>query len=323
MDKIRIKVSEKAYKEKPTPEDMKHIFYSYLKDSSNKEVTYEELAVLLEQGHSVTLADYKTGCNSIKEEYIQSISCIALDVDGKENKINIHEMVGLIYKKFGMLPIIKYCTFSDTDNTRFRLIYRFEDKIDIEVYKSFYIALQWKLNKYIDQQTKNANRSWAGTNKKVEYCDNDIPFSFAIIVKLIHAYNSKLKREAEKNKIEFKGKCNNEFTTESYIKTEYKEDVIKFLIQNIDLRDFITSHFSWKYKRNGDNLVGPCFFHGGDNQGALVVSKTIYTCFTRCGTGNVITAARKAYGIEHFSTVAFRLCQEYNLTIPEEFIKER
>lgn len=322
LDKITIKVSSIAYKQKPDTENAKVIFYDYLKDSSNHTLSYENIARLLENGHSVTLAEYEKGCNSIKEQYIKSLSCIALDIDGKDHKINMYEMVAIIYNKFKALPIIKYCTFSDVDSTRFRLIYRFDCKIDVEVYRTFYSALQWKLSKYLDRQTKNANRSWAGTNKKVEYTETEEPFSRTVMIKLINAYQAKILRDSKKAKIKLNGTFK-EFSTDSYIKTEYKKLVTEFLIENIDLREFIPRHFNWKFKKLGDNLVGNCIFHGGDNPNALVVSKQIYTCFTNCGTGNIITVARKVYNMDHFSTVAFNLAKEYNLNIPKEYIKER
>ena len=47
------------------------------------------------------------------------------------------------------------------------------------------------------------------------------------------------------------------------------------------------------------NYIGRCVLHGGDNKGALVINdeKGIYTCFTHCGTGNLISVAKKVYVI--------------------------
>ena len=114
---------------------------------------------------------------------------VFIDVDGKENKINMFEMQGLIYKKIGIMPIISYPTFSDTDLTRFRLIYRFENAVDVETFRLFYEAIAWKFKKYIDQATKNANRIWAGTNKSVNYFPKDIPIDFPKLLKVINAYS--------------------------------------------------------------------------------------------------------------------------------------
>ena len=40
----------------------------------------------------------------------------------------------------------------------------------------------------------------------------------------------------------------------------------------------------------GDDLVGSCPLHGGDNPGAFVVSrsKSLWRCFTSCGGGDVV-----------------------------------
>lgn len=195
-DKFRIKVSKKAYKNKPSADDIKKITY-HMKNSECKSVDYRELAQILEHGYSVLLADFKE-VGSIKEDNIQSISCIALDIDSKENRITMFEMINKIYSTLGFYPILSYCTFSDKEFTKFRLIYRLENSIDSETYRILYLALQWKFKKYLDPATKNANRIWAGTNKSVFYNKNDIPITYENLLKLIKAYESSLKRKERK-----------------------------------------------------------------------------------------------------------------------------
>lgn len=320
MDKIRIKISKLGYNQKPTIEDMKAISWFMKSDSSINDMTFKDLSNVLEDGYSVLLADYYEHIEGIEESKIKSLSCIALDIDSKEKKTHLYKMVSDIYKKLGIYPIIHYCTFSDEDGTKFRLIYRLEDKIDVETYRALYKALQWKF-KQLDTATCNANRIWAGTNKGVTYIQNNIPLSFQAISKLVKAHQRKLKKKEEQIKIIKKENYKN-IEQDSYIKTEHKKEVLELLTQNIDLRDFIPKHFGGKYKNINGNLTGCCIFHGGDNKTALVISKEIYTCFTHCGTGNIITAARKAYNEENFSKVAFELAKEYNLHIPCEYIKE-
>lgn len=321
MNKIKVKLSEIGYNEKPNVEDLIKITVSMKKSWNNHIVTYKNIANMIKNGYSVLLADYKEDAKDIYENNINSLSCIALDIDSKENKITMYEMISLIYKKFGVYPVIEYRTFSDVDYSKFRLIYRLENKVDVETYRSLYKALQWKFSKYLDAATHNANRIWAGTNKDVNYRENDIPFSFITISKLIRTYNNKKKREEVKKTIATKKSYANIEPT-SYIKTEHKKDVIDYLIDNIDLREFMPKHLGGTFKRMGDNIIGRCILHNGDNPNALVISKKIYTCFTHCGTGNIITIARKVYNEDHFSTIAFTLAKEYNLNIPSEFIKE-
>lgn len=194
--RIKIKISEKAYKVKPDNDEIKKITWQ-MKNNQCKSVTYKELKDILSQGYSVLLAEFNDVGN-IREDNIKSISCIALDVDSKVNKINIYEMIRRVNNIFNIYPVISYCTFSDTDNTRFRLIYRLENRIDVETYRVLYSAFQWKFKKYIDMATKNANRIWAGTNKSVMYVENDIPISFAKLVKIINSYNSSLIRSNKK-----------------------------------------------------------------------------------------------------------------------------
>ena len=318
MGVITVKRSEKGYTTKPTAEDIKEITFNFKKANSNKRLSYKEIAESFESGHSLILADFNESNCNIKCESINSISCIALDIDSKDKPIDMFEMISIIYQKIKAYPIINYCTFSDTDNTRFRLVYRLGDKIDVEVYKTLYKALQWQF-KQLDQQTSNPNRIWAGTNKKVYYNVKDIPITVSTIVKLINLYNKMLRRKEQKKKIELKGEYI-KYENDMYIKPIYKKEILDYLIQNIDLKDFIERKFGGNFKRNGNNHIGCCSIHGGDNPTSLVISKNIYTCFTHCGTGNIITVAKKYYNCSNFSEIAFRLAEEYNLQIPKDYI---
>ena len=322
---MRVKISKNGYATKPSAEEIKKITW-YFKNNNCVEVSFEELLNFISKGHSVLLADFKDNCGNINVENIQSLSCLSLDIDSKENKITMDKMIDAINKKLNITPILAYRTFSDTDNSKFRLIYKLEDKVDTEVYKKLYKAIQWKFNKYLDPVTFNPNRIWAGTNKGVLYNPNNKPITFQLMIKLINAYESKLKREEEKKKATKKQMIyndnfyNDEFT--SYIKPKYKEEVLEYLIQNIDLKDFIQKHFGGNFKKENGNWVGACSIHGGDNKHALVISDRIYTCFTRCGTGNIITVARIVYKDTNFSNVALRLASEHGLNIPKEYLKE-
>lgn len=322
---MRVKISSKGYKEKPGADEIKKITWQ-MKNSECKSVNFQSLSEYIAKGHSVLLAEFKE-LGNINEDNIISLSCIALDIDSKENEITMYEMISKVTKLLNVYPVISYCTFSDKNYTKFRLIYELEHKVDVETYRTLYLALQWKFKKYLDPATKNANRIWAGTNKSVHYNKQAQPISFEVLVKLINSYNASIKRkekkEAEALKEKYKNKqVNNDFNNEDYIKPQYKEEVLRLLIDNIDLREFIPKHFGGSYKRNGENLTGSCVLHGGDNKSALVINKDRYTCFTHCGSGNIITVARKAYNIENFSAVAFRLLEEHNISIPKDYIRE-
>ncbi|NFR79715.1 hypothetical protein FDE74_07290 [Clostridium botulinum] len=320
-DKIRIKVSEKGYSKKPDVDEIKKITWQ-MKNNNSRSIDYKELAGILSQGHSVLLADFKEVGN-IKEDNISSLSCVALDIDSKENRINIYEMISKINVALSIYPILSYCTFSDKDGSKFRLIYRLENNIDVETYRTLYLSLQWKFKKYLDPATKNANRIWAGTDKGVTYVENDVPISFDKIIKLIRGYHASLKRKDKRRRIVSNSKYKEfHFDNDIYIKPEHKEEVMKYLIDSIDLREFMPKHLGGIFKRNGDKLIGSCVLHGGDNETALVISRDRYTCFTHCGSGNIITVARKVYNIDNFLMVAFKLLAEHNLNIPSEYVRE-
>lgn len=318
-EKIRIRRSYLAYSSKPTKDDMFVIMAGMKKELNSVEVTYKELAGLILKGHSVLLADFNKKYG-VEEGNIKQLNCIALDIDSKEHKITIGQMVNLLRNKLKISPVIAYNTFSDVDNTKFRLIYRFENPVDVETYRKFYEALQLKFNKYLDSQTKNANRVWAGTNKGVHFSENDKPISFELIVKAIKWLDRIKTIEQKKKFIEVK-KGYKEYKNEDYIRPECKKEVLELLVSNCSLKDFIEKHFGGKFRYEKGNFVGNCSIHGGDNPTALVISEKIWTCFTHCGTGNIFTLAKKVYGINNFSRVAFLLANEYNIVIPEKYIR--
>lgn len=319
-EKIKIRCSQRAYKHKPTKEEMRLIMWQMARKSFTKEVNYKQLAWLIKQGHSTLLAEYDD-VDGVGEKNIKMLNCIALDVDSKENKITMKEMVQLLDEDLKIKPVVAYRTFSDTDNTKFRLIYRFESPVDVETYRNFYMALQLKYNKYLDQQTKNANRVWAGTDKQVFYNGADKVITFSLLLKMINWYEKKVKKQKEVKKIEVK-KGYVDFDNKDYIRPEYKKDVVQLLISNIDLKDFLENKMGARLKPERDSFVGCCPIHKGDNDHAFVVTNNIWTCFTRCNkTGNLLTVAKEFYKINNFSHIAFSLARDYNINIPEKFIR--
>lgn len=316
---VYIRHSKIGYQTKPTAEDMKRISWE-IQNQNCKKVSYEELAKLLENGHSVSLAKYKDNCRSIAKANAEYSECIAIDVDSKDYPIALEDMKELILSKFDILPIIEYNTFSDTNNTRFRLIYRLSDKIDAETFERLYKAFTWKI-KQLDKATTDISRIWAGTDKLVTYNKYDKPVTFPLMVKLINAYDDMIKRkEKKRRKTLVAGKSNELFINDKYIKPGYKRDVMELIVKNTDLTEYIRSKFGGDFREKSGNIVGCCSLHGGDNRGALVISGDIFTCFTHCGTGNIFTVAKKYYNVSNFSELAFRIAEEHGITIPDDFI---
>lgn len=321
MKELYIRMSKNGYQEKPNKDDLKAISWQ-IKNQNCKKVTYEELAQLLEKGYSVSLAKYKDNCSSLSKTYAEYAECIALDIDSKEKIIKLDDMKKLLFDKFGIVPIIEYRTFSDVDNTRFRLIYRIENKIDSEAFERLYMALVWKI-KYLDHATKNMSRIWAGTNKKVIYNQNDNPINFELLYKLINNYDKMIQRKINAEKKAFKKNVNFDTSNDRYIKPEYKKAIMDYIIDNTNLADYIQNKFGGNFKKSGGHSVGCCCLHGGDNKSALVISDKIYTCFTKCGTGNIFTVAKKYYNISNFSELVFRIADEHGIIIPDECIVNR
>lgn len=317
---LYVRYTKQAFKCKPEGwESTKQI-----KESIDYFLPVEKVKELFENGHSVLLANMKDN-TSLSGDNVSHMNTLALDIDSKEYPILMPSMVTRVYKMIGVKPIIAYPTFSDKNLTRFRLIYMLESTIDGEVYRALYNALVWKLGEYIDKQAKNPNRIWHGTDKQVFLYDNYIPLSFELIVSLItahknHIYESEKKAKKKRETNFKKGKYNNVAPTNKYILPEYKNTVCELLMSFIPLKDFIVDKFGGSFNRRGDGWQGACPLHGGTSKTSFYITDEIYTCFSECGTGNLITLARRFYGIDNFTTIAFLLASEYDIIIPYEYL---
>lgn len=317
---MKIKISNRGYETKPSGEEIGKIT-NEMKYSNHVEVGFEQLRKYLSLGYSVLLAEFKEKGN-IKSENIEQIECLALDIDSKDNPITLLDMESLVYKKLGIMPIIKYRTFSDTDFTRFRLIYKFEEPIDAESYKLLYSAIRWKLGKYIDNQAVNPNRIWAGTNKEVDLNDLYIEFKTNDMIKLINNYLKAEKRK-KKSKPVNKAIIDSSQKLEGFIKTQYKQEVKELLKSNIDLKEYIEKHFGGSWKRKGDSWISRCCLphHAGDRSGeSLSIKGEMYNCFSHCGGGDLFTIATMVYNTSDFSEIVFNLAKEYSIHIDKEYI---
>lgn len=317
---MKIKISNKGYAVKPSGEEIGKIT-NEMKFNNHVELNFEQLRRYLSKGYSVLLAQFKEK-GSIKLENIEQIECLALDIDSKENPITLMEMESLVYKKIGILPIIKYRTFSDVDFTRFRLIYKFEEAIDAESYQLLYKAIRWKLGKFIDNQTINPNRIWAGTNKEVALNDLYIEFKTSEMIKLINNYMKAEKRKKQNVKVN-KAIIGSNQNLEGFIKTQYKQEVKELLKSNIDLKEYIERHYGGYWKRKGDSWVSKCCLphHAGDRSGeSLSIKGDMYNCFSHCGGGDLFTVAKMVYNTNDFSEIVFNLAKEYSIYINDEYI---
>lgn len=330
---MKVKLSRTCFRKKPTGEDYKKLM-AELKYNNSEEVTLMQLATYLEYGRACVLAEFKKDCKSVNEQDITSIQLIALDIDSKEHKITLDEFKYMLYKDLGIFPAIEYCTFSDVDRTKFRLIYAFETPIDSETYKMFYGYMSWKYKKYIDSQTKNPNRMWQGTNKEVVVTSNFVPVSTKLLMSCIKEYQRKIQRDKAKKERELRKKFQNcksessgDYDGEMYIASEYKKDVQEILYESISLKEYFEKHFGVRFEVKGNYLHSCCPLHdgGGDNKTALHVTDTtgrhFYHCHTHGCKGNLITLARVVQGEDNFSAVALKLANEYNILIPSHMIR--
>lgn len=319
-----VKVSNKGYKVKPDTKMMAWEVTPSLKNSKGVNITIPSLANYIEKGFSVVLAEFNEVGN-IDKSNIKQIELIAMDIDSKENPINMLDMKSLVFNKIGIIPCIEYRTFSDTNFTKFRLIYKLEQPITYEVYEELYKALKWKLGKYIDTQTSNPNRIWAGTNKTVQINYDSVDFGFSKIVKLINSYRKAEERKKEKKKVEFKKATigNNSDLHGKYIRKEYKQEVSDMLREYIELKEYIEKHFGGDFKPTSKGYKSRCCLphHTGDRSGEnLTITGKTYRCWSCCGGGDLYSVARMVCNTEDFSLLSFELAKEYNVVIDEKML---
>lgn len=297
-----------------------------LKVTPAREITYKELSKVIAHGGTFLSAEYKDPKGDYNKDNIKCIPMLALDIDyspqkeaeGKE-KITMQELTQVLKNDLGITPVIRYPTFSDTDNTSFRLIYKFEKPLNSNEFEALYKCMLNKYPQYLDPATKNSNRLWAGTRHKVIYNDLSVPITEEVIkhleqykpveAQVIKKYKPKAKQVAASN---------NTFS-QFYIKAKYKEDISKKIIKDIDIVEYLSTNFNWSYKVTGNTLHGCCPLHGGDCKTSFVVFKdtNTYTCYSDCNeTGNVLSLAYKYYNVTDFSYVALMLCEEYGIEIP-------
>ncbi|MGL5646734.1 MAG: hypothetical protein ACRDDY_02690 [Clostridium sp.] len=327
---MKVKLSNKGYKIKPSGFDCSKI-QNEIKKKDCKEVDFKQLAKYIEKGYSFVLAEFEAK-GSLEEENIIGVECLALDVDSKNNPVNMFEFISLLDTKFNITPVIAYRTFSDADYSKFRLIYQLENKLDTEAYRLLYKALIWKIDskeKFLDKSTCYPSKLWAGTNKEVIYNTDHKKITFSLVHGLVNRYLYKLEREKKKQikKNSFNTSCG--VVAEGFIKKEYKEEVRTLLIENISLLEFIQEKYGGSFKKIANNYIGrcvlPCHTGNGDNKSALCITegKHIYTCYSHCGTGNIITLAKMFYNTQDTSEVYLKLAADYNINIPSEWIFNR
>ena len=313
-----LKITKTAYREKPT--NWGEVTQE-LKEAETLQMDFETLAKYIKKGHSFILANFDKDAKDIRQELIKDVPAIALDIDSKEKPIQLNQLVMMIKDRFNIIPTIAYTTFNDIDGTRFRLIYAFDSPISIEEYKLVYKGLLTLYGDYLDHQTTNCNRAWAGTNKRVLYSNKGTYINQQIRNEVISLIQTKPKKEFIK-KVYNCRKVSNSLLDKFFIKKEYKDYIMQLLVDSIPLEEFISEKFGGEFKRYGSRLMGACPIHGGDNKTALSIytDTNSYTCFTRCGTGNIVTLAYLYYNTNDFSYVALSLMNEYKIDIPDDAI---
>ena len=308
-----------SYKFKPSKEEIGKI-QNRLKTVAPVEATLETLKETIERGSSFILAEFKEGTISTKVEDVLCTDMVALDIDNKDGNVIypidkqtlLEPFIKLIHEEYGAMPLLSYYSFSHNEEcNKFRLIYKLDKDLNPEQYKKFYNSLILFLNKDkpVIDTTSNINRLWHGTNSKVTTYD-PIPFNTGDIISRLPKVNNRKKRYFDiEPPYDFK---------DFIILNNYKEEICNIILEQIDIKDFILTHFGGEYRNNR----GCCPIHRGDNKTAFVIYDNTCHCFTRCGTYNVISLAKEYYHINDFDEIALRLIREYDLSIPKGCLRK-
>lgn len=330
-DILKIRLGNVGFKRKPSSKEMALVANHFKRKESSITLSFKDLADKIGEGRCFILAKFKD-VYGLTSDLIESHKCLALDIDSKTNPIKMMDMIELIKSKYGITPIIYYQTFSDVNMTKFRLIYRLEDEIDSEVYSLLYEAFVWRFGKYLDAATKNAGRMWCGTDKEVYFNECDCPIDFKLIMTMITSYQNKLKRDKDKKQRQrqndIKSKNNYINNQDFYILKGKSDEVCEWIINNISLSDFFILKFGCVFSEKYGKFYSSCPLdnHPGDrsNDKAFVIDKndSRYTCFSHCGTGNIITAAKMIYGDVGFTNLVALLSKDMGFNLKSEWIGE-
>lgn len=213
MEQIyRLKISDRALKRKPDARVVKNSIQPELKEKKHTECDIYEFAKHIEEGKTFYVCDFKeTG--AVKETNVNQTWFLGLDIDNKISKIPLNmadqkkmkTFIEEVKKDFGFTPIIAYNTFSHNEKecNKFRLLYRFERPVNAKEFKIIYKVFLDKYNTeipYLDNSTKNVNRLWFGTDKKVFVNKNYIPISTEFIEKTLE--NAKINKSKDKGKVD-------------------------------------------------------------------------------------------------------------------------
>lgn len=322
---MKVRISAKGYKNKPNKNEYFDIVEELKKPFSNVDLKARQIAYAFQNGYALILAEYKEGAEGILGEDVIGTEYLGLDIDSKENPITLNDMKELLLKELDIYPVIAYRTFSDVDCTRFRLIYHLGKKLDREKYKALYKALVSRYGKYLDNATSNINRIWQGTNKPVYVYPEQKEISSRLIAELIAEHE----KEKQLKAFEFQAKRTERILFEDdilnrvHFDKNYLNQITDIINTQINIYDFIKDKFGGNYKKIGNRLEGCCPLHGGNNSSAfsIFLDTNTYSCFTHCGSGNVLSLAYKYYKTHNFASVVIKLMQEYDLKVPEESIK--
>ena len=300
------------YKQKPNSSDIANI-QMRLKNMNQIQLTIDELKNTIERGSSFYLAQFKEN-GSVSIDNTLGTEYIGIDCDNKEQIITLEEVIDLIKSEFNATPILSYFTFSSTKELqKYRLIYQLDRFIDAANFKKLYNSLILTLNKkyeIIDVQASNCNRLWSGTNKAATVYDDSIPFNTSEIISRLPKISEKKKapkKDIDTSCYNFKG---------MYINKQYTKYITQKLKDEIDIKDYLETHFNVQFKNNRC----ACPVHNGNNKSAFTVYNNTCHCFTRCGSLDIIDLAKEYYHINDFNEIVFRLLDEYRIPIDEKAI---
>lgn len=314
-------------------------------------ITFKNLANVIKRGSTFLLGGYHDPKGSHNNhDNLKHMSALGLDIDFDEKKeaegkqrITRTEFIKLLKDDLGIEPVIHYNTFSDTDNTSFRVVYRFARPLGVEEYKTLYRGLLVKYGAYLDEKVTNPNRLWAGTKHEVYYNSSDSPITEEIL-KEIKSFipqrvEPKQKVTARKPNIPVKSYGNGGRLTEAQI-LKYPSQLQPYLRDRYFakreltiIRDHVNREIPIKeilervgaeFVDYGEYWASACVLHSGDNPKGLLVYKpnsrthpndlNLAKCQTGCNrTYNVWMIAQELYGITDNAQLALLLIEDYNI----------
>lgn len=180
-NKMKVTIDTKSYKEKPLPNENPYIT-NRLRDTMPVDVKLEDIIKAIENGQTVRPGILKEGCGGASDWVEQQLFFVDIDNTNEGIMKLDFDMILDICKKSNLPCCMVYESFSSKPELRkYRIIFKFNEVVKDVSKRNLIVDTLHSLFPQSDEGTKNGNRYYFGTDKKILYLDNKAEISLVDI----------------------------------------------------------------------------------------------------------------------------------------------